>query len=121
MLVSYERARAESLDYVAKGGLMERAERVIAIAIGLAFHAVLIPVLWVMLVLTVITAVQRFVMVWRQASADRPVDENRRARWKAWRAAHAPGDLELGRRWRRRTAEMQSERRANRRATRTRP
>ena len=53
----------------ARGGLMERAERIVLLGIGLAFD-ILVPVLWVMLVLTAITAVQRFVKVWRQA--DRP-------------------------------------------------
>jgi CDP-diacylglycerol--glycerol-3-phosphate 3-phosphatidyltransferase len=66
-LISYERAKAESLGFDAKGGLMERAERVIALCIGLAFPVLLVPVLWVMLVLTGATAVQRFVKVWRQA------------------------------------------------------
>jgi len=66
-LISYERAKAESLGFEAKGGLMERAERIIVLCIGLAFPVVLIPVLWVMLVLTSVTAVQRFVKVWRQA------------------------------------------------------
>ena len=37
------------------------------LCIGLLFEPLLIPVLWVMLVLTAITAVQRFVKVWRQA------------------------------------------------------
>ena len=67
MLVSYERARAEGLGYDARGGLMERAERMVLLGIGLAFH-ILVPVLWVMIILTSITAVQRFVKVWRQAS-----------------------------------------------------
>jgi CDP-diacylglycerol--glycerol-3-phosphate 3-phosphatidyltransferase len=135
MLVSYERARAESLGYTAKGGLMERAERVIALAIGVAFSAVLVPVLWVMLVLTIITAVQRFAMVWQQSSS-RPEEERRLARWRAWRTAHGYGDVDLGRPWRRRAAyaadrlrrsEREAaraaarERRGNRRATRTRP
>jgi len=71
-LVSYERARAESLGFSARGGLMERAERMIAIGLGLLFSVVLIPLLWLMLVLTILTAVQRFVMVWRQASATVP-------------------------------------------------
>ena len=66
-LVSYERAKAESLGFSAKGGLMERAERIIALCIGLAFPIVLVPVLWLMLVLTSATAVQRFIKVWRQA------------------------------------------------------
>ncbi len=66
-LISYERAKAESLGLKAKGGLMERAERIIMLCVGLAFPVVLIWVLWVMLGLTSLTAVQRFVKVWRQA------------------------------------------------------
>ncbi len=66
-LISYQRAKAESLGIDAKGGLMERAERIIAICVGLLFEPLLIPILWVMLALTSITAIQRFVKVWRQA------------------------------------------------------
>jgi CDP-diacylglycerol--glycerol-3-phosphate 3-phosphatidyltransferase len=74
LLISYQRAKAESLGYSAKGGLMERAERTIALGIGLAFaDRLLVPVLWIMLVLTLITAVQRFVKVWRQAEAPLPL------------------------------------------------
>ncbi len=68
MLVSYERAKAESLGFSARGGFMERAERMVLLGIGLAFD-VLVPVLWVMLALTILTAVHRFVMVWRQATS----------------------------------------------------
>ena len=50
MLVSYERAKAESLGFDARGGLMERAERLIVLGFGLLFDSLLIPVLWVMLV-----------------------------------------------------------------------
>ncbi|MDQ1404007.1 MAG: CDP-diacylglycerol---glycerol-3-phosphate 3-phosphatidyltransferase [Actinomycetota bacterium] len=82
-LISYQRAKAESLGYVAKGGLMERAERIIALCLALVFSALMIPVLWVMLVLTSITAVQRFAKVWRQASAPRPAKED--SRWRVWR------------------------------------
>jgi CDP-diacylglycerol--glycerol-3-phosphate 3-phosphatidyltransferase len=71
-LISYERAKAESLGFEAKGGLMERAERIIALCIGLAFPVVLIGVLWAMLALTTVTAVQRFVKVWRQAPGPKP-------------------------------------------------
>lgn len=67
MLISYERAKAESLGYSARGGLMERAERLVLLGVGLAFD-LLVPVLWVMVVLGGFTAIQRFVMVWRQAS-----------------------------------------------------
>jgi len=69
MLVSYQRAKAESLGFSAKGGIMERAERLIGLGLGLLFDSLLVPVLWVMLALTTFTAVQRFVKVWRQASA----------------------------------------------------
>lgn len=77
MLISYERAKAESLGYNAKGGLMERAERLIALGIGLFFDQVLVAILWVMLALTLLTAAQRFVKVWRQATAATPVLANR--------------------------------------------
>jgi CDP-diacylglycerol--glycerol-3-phosphate 3-phosphatidyltransferase len=73
MLISYERAKAEALGYQAKGGLMERAERLILLGLGLLFSQLLIPILWVMLVLTLVTAIQRFVKVWNQASAEVPV------------------------------------------------
>ena len=72
MMISYQRAKAESLGFDAKGGIMERAERFIVLGFALLFNEILIPVLWVMLVLTVITAGQRFVKVWRQASAVMP-------------------------------------------------
>lgn len=67
-LISYQRAKAESLGFEAKGGIMERAERVILLCVGLAFPRLLVPVMWVMLVFTVITAIQRFAKVWRQAT-----------------------------------------------------
>jgi CDP-diacylglycerol--glycerol-3-phosphate 3-phosphatidyltransferase len=103
-LVSYERARAESLGFTAKGGLMERFERIVVICVALAFSWMMIPLLWVMLVLTSATVVQRFVMVWRQANAagERPPPAERRAfvrwpsfesqamavKWRAWREAN---------------------------------
>ncbi len=69
-LVSYQRAKAESLGFVAKGGIMERAERIIFLSVGLAFPGLLVPVLWLMLTLTVVTANQRFQKVWRQATEE---------------------------------------------------
>ena len=85
MLISYERAKAESLGFDARGGLMERAERIIALGVGLLFDSALIAVLWIMLVLTLFTAVQRFVKVWQQASAPKPVPTV--SRWTSRRAA----------------------------------
>ena len=69
MLISYQRAKAESLGFDAKGGIMERAERFIVLALGLLISSILIPVLWVMLILTLITAIQRFIKVWKQATS----------------------------------------------------
>ena len=73
MIITYERARAESLGFSARGGLMERAERMVLLAIALLFD-ILVPMMWIMLVLTAITAAHRFVKVWRQATraADAP-------------------------------------------------
>lgn len=94
MLISYERAKAESLGFDARGGLMERAERLVALAIGLLFSVLLIPMLFVMLALTVLTAVQRFLKVWHQASVDLPsprqqLRRERRARRRATRSTWA--------------------------------
>jgi len=69
MLISYQRAKAESLGFDAKGGIMERAERFIVLALGLLISDILIPVLWVMLILTLVTAIQRFIKVWKQATS----------------------------------------------------
>jgi len=74
-LVSYQRAKADSLGLDARGGLMERAERTILLGFGLLFDSLLVATLWVMLALTLFTAGQRFVKVWRQASAERPRPE----------------------------------------------
>jgi CDP-diacylglycerol--glycerol-3-phosphate 3-phosphatidyltransferase len=92
-VISYERAKAESLGLAARGGLMERAERLILLGIGLAFHVVLVPVLWLLLALSACTALGRFVRVWRQASSPPAVTTPGRtwrparveSRWRAWR------------------------------------
>jgi CDP-diacylglycerol--glycerol-3-phosphate 3-phosphatidyltransferase len=71
-VISYQRAKAESLGLDAKGCLMERAERIVVLCVGLLiepwFEGALIWILWGMLVLISITAVQRFVKVWKQAA-----------------------------------------------------
>ncbi len=67
-VISYQRAKAESLGLDAKGGLMERAERIIALCLGLLFSFLLVPILAITLVLTTITAFQRFFKVWKQAA-----------------------------------------------------
>jgi phosphatidylinositol phosphate synthase len=74
-VTSYARARAESLGMQAKGGIAERADRLVAILVmtGLAdiFNLfVLIPVtLGVLAVASTITVVQRVMLVRGQAKA----------------------------------------------------
>lgn len=89
-VISYERAKAESLGLSAKGGLMERAERIILLCLGLLFPVILVPIMWIMLVLVTMTAAQRFVKVWRQAAVA-PVTaariEKRRTRRQSRRTA----------------------------------
>lgn len=67
-LISYQRAKAEALGLNAKGGLMERAERIILLCVGLLFDSLLFWSMVLMLVLVTITAVQRFFKVWNQAA-----------------------------------------------------
>jgi CDP-diacylglycerol--glycerol-3-phosphate 3-phosphatidyltransferase len=69
-LVSYQRAKAESLGLPAKGGLMERAERMILLGVALLSTAIFVPVLWILLVLTSLTAIGRFQRIW--VAAGRP-------------------------------------------------
>jgi CDP-diacylglycerol--glycerol-3-phosphate 3-phosphatidyltransferase len=71
-LISYQRSKAESLGLVAKGGLMERAERMILLGVGLLATPIFIPVLWIMLALTAMTAGGRFWRVWQVAAKPAP-------------------------------------------------
>ncbi len=118
-LVSYQRAKAESLGYSARGGLMERAERIAAICAGLAVPGLLVPMLWVVLVLSAVTAVQRFVKVWRLASVEQPVPPRRfrparDSRWRTWRQmrSHHGGRTRRREAWRARRQDRARRRRA---------
>lgn len=66
-LISYMRSRAEALGFEGKAGIAERAERSILIVAGLVF-GVLFPTLVLLSVLLLITVVQRFSSVWKQAT-----------------------------------------------------
>jgi CDP-diacylglycerol--glycerol-3-phosphate 3-phosphatidyltransferase len=101
LLVSYERSRAESLGFNGKGGLMERAERMMVLGLGLTFGRLTFA-LWVLALLTAMTVVQRFLLVWRQATP--PSERTARPSWwvtarevrsdesrlAGWRAANRP-------------------------------
>jgi len=72
LLVSYERAKGEALGLHAKGGLMERAERMILLGVGFLASFLLVPILWVLLGLTLLTAGGRFVRIWQAAEGPAP-------------------------------------------------
>jgi phosphatidylinositol phosphate synthase len=74
-VTSYARARAESLGMEAKGGIAERADRLVAVLVS-AFFAdalnvmiLLEIVLWLLAVASTVTVVQRMILVRRQALA----------------------------------------------------
>jgi len=99
-LVSYERAKAESLGLAAKGGLMERGERMFLLGVGFLSTAVFLPVLWILFVLVLWTAIARFVKVWNAASGRDEVVRHRieawrdgrvDSRWRAWRETRESG------------------------------
>jgi CDP-diacylglycerol---glycerol-3-phosphate 3-phosphatidyltransferase len=69
-LTSYIRAKAESLGFDCKTGILERAERLILLCAGLILGFVEI-MLWAVAGLSVVTVVQRLVHVARQGRADR--------------------------------------------------
>ncbi len=72
-LISYQRSKAESLGLAAKGGLMERAERMILLGVALLNTQIFVPVLWLMLMLTAMTAAGRFWRVWQAAARPEPL------------------------------------------------
>jgi CDP-diacylglycerol--glycerol-3-phosphate 3-phosphatidyltransferase len=58
VMVSYTRARAESLIGTCKVGFMERPERLVLVILGAVFNR-MAPVLWVIAVLGSITVIHR--------------------------------------------------------------
>jgi phosphatidylglycerophosphate synthase len=69
-LVSYVRARAQSLGFACKSGLFQRPERVVATLIGLLFGGwILYGIVFLLAVVTNITALQRIREVWLQGRA----------------------------------------------------
>jgi len=95
-LVSYIRAKADALGIEAKGGLMERGERVVVLCFALVFPALMLWLLWVVFALSCVTAGQRFVKVWGQAEkppAPTPVEPTAVVlRWRAWRQVRSERD-----------------------------
>ena len=65
IMTSYTRARAESLIAKCKVGFMERPERIVLFMIG-AFTNRMAAVMWVILVLSIFTVVDRIILTWRE-------------------------------------------------------
>ena len=65
IMVSYARARAESLIGTCRVGFLERPERLVLLIIGALFN-VMAPVLWVIAVLSTITVIHRIVYTWQR-------------------------------------------------------
>jgi len=70
VMVSYTRARAESLIGSCKVGFMERPERIVLIIIGALFEKwnAMAPALWVLAVLSTITVIHRIYYTYQQTT-----------------------------------------------------
>ena len=71
VMTSYTRARAESMIEKCKVGFMERPERIVLVMLG-AFTNRMGAVLWVILVLSVVTVIDRIYFTWRKLKAQGP-------------------------------------------------
>jgi CDP-diacylglycerol--glycerol-3-phosphate 3-phosphatidyltransferase len=70
VMVSYARARAESLIPLCKVGFMERPERMVLLIIGGLFDR-MAPVLCVIAIVSTITVIHRIVYTWQEMRAGR--------------------------------------------------
>ncbi len=68
MMVSYTRSKAGEFGVSIRTGLGTRLERVVIMAIGL-LSGQLVPILWLLAVLTNLTALQRWFITWRAMHA----------------------------------------------------
>jgi CDP-diacylglycerol--glycerol-3-phosphate 3-phosphatidyltransferase len=67
IMVSYTRARAESLGFESKAGMMQRAERIVFLGSGALFHPVAFKIsIWLVAILANITALQRLRISYQQ-------------------------------------------------------
>jgi CDP-diacylglycerol--glycerol-3-phosphate 3-phosphatidyltransferase len=67
LMVSYTRARAESLGFEAKIGLMQRPERIVIIGLGALIHPIALKfAIWLVAFFANYTAAQRIIYVYKQ-------------------------------------------------------
>lgn len=67
LIVSYQRAKAESLGLDGKGGLFERGERLIVLGVAVGVPGAMTPALWVLTLGTAFTVAQRFFSILAQS------------------------------------------------------
>ncbi|MEJ5360344.1 MAG: CDP-alcohol phosphatidyltransferase family protein [Desulfobacterales bacterium] len=78
-MVSYTRARAESLGLEAKVGVMQRPERIVFLGLGALIHPVALSLaVWLVAVFANITALQRLRFAFRQDSASAESNHEKR-------------------------------------------
>ena len=78
VMVSYTRARAESLIPQCKVGFMERPERLVLLIIGGLWPGNRMPqVLWVIAVVSTITVIHRIMYTWQETRAGRTLPGNK--------------------------------------------
>ena len=68
LMVSYTRARAEGLNVECTAGLLQRPERVVLLIAGLLIPNLLVPILWILAILSNFTALQRIYEVYIRTS-----------------------------------------------------
>lgn len=78
IMVSYSRARAESLIGSCRVGFMERPERLVLVIIGALFNR-MAPVLWIIAVLSTITVIHRIHYTWVRTRGQAALDSGRAA------------------------------------------
>jgi CDP-diacylglycerol--glycerol-3-phosphate 3-phosphatidyltransferase len=72
VMVSYSRARAESLGFEARAGLMQRPERIVFLGLGALIHPVAFKVaIWLVAIFANLTALQRLGRAYQQNNAEK--------------------------------------------------
>jgi CDP-diacylglycerol---glycerol-3-phosphate 3-phosphatidyltransferase len=73
-MVSYSRARAESIIPSCKVGFMERPERLVLLIMGGVFNR-MAQVLWVIAMISTVTVIHRVVYTWQELRAGRSLPD----------------------------------------------
>ena len=76
VMVSYSRARAESIGFEAQSGLMQRPERIVFLGLGALIHPVAFKIaIWLVAIFANLTALQRIGQAYQQNKAEKSVNQ----------------------------------------------